>query len=270
MKRTGGALHVVLAVLAGAAGLTAKEDPWWQFRGPSGNGHSDSTTLPVQWKESDITWKTQIHDRGWSSPVVWGNQVWITTATKDGGKLFAICVDKDTGKIIHDIHVFDVTSAMLITSANTYATPTCAIEEGRVYVHYGTYGTACIDTRTGAILWKRRDLKCDHEKGAGPASSPTLVGDYLVFHVDGRDVQYVIALQKLTGETAWKTNRSIDYSAIPVHHRKAYGMPVLIPRGKKSQLVGVGGRGLFSYDPFSGLAVWRLRHRGWSVAPWPV
>ena len=120
--------------------------------------------------------------------MVWGNQVWITTATKDGGKLFAVCVDKDTGKIIHDIHVFDVTSAMLITSANTYATPTCAIEEGRVYVHYGTYGTACIDTRTGAILWKRQDLKCDHEKGAGPASSPTLVGDYLVFHVDGRDV----------------------------------------------------------------------------------
>ena len=270
MTRTAARLPILLAVLAGTAGLTAKEDAWWQFRGPAGNGHSDSKNLPVEWKESDITWKTQIHDRGWSSPVVWGNQIWITTATKDGGKLFAICVDKDTGKIIHDIHVFDVTSAMLITSANTYATPTCAIEEGRVYVHYGTYGTACIDTRNGAILWKRRDLKCDHEKGAGPASSPTLVGDYLVFHVDGRDVQYVIALRKLTGETAWKTDRSIDYSAIPVHHRKAYGMPVLIPRGKKTQLVGVGGRGLFSYDPVTGKELWKMRHRGWSIAPRPV
>ena len=270
IMRIVGSLSLLLNFLAGANGLRAEGLSWWQFRGPTGNGHATSTALPVTWDRSDIRWKTPIHDRGWSSPVIWGNQVWITTATRDGGKLFAVCVDKDTGKIIHDIHVFDVTSAMLITSANTYATPTCAIEEGRVYVHYGTYGTACIDTRSGDLLWKRRDLNCDHEKGAGPASSLTLVGENLVFHVDGRDVQYVIALHKQSGETAWKTNRSIDYDTIPVHHRKAYGMPVLIPRGKTTQLVGVGGRGLFSYDPATGKELWKMRHRGWSIAPRPV
>ena len=259
----------ILTLLATVACVAAAE-PWWQFGGPAGNGHAPVSTLPLSWDASDIVWKTPIHDRGWSSPVIWGEQVWVTTATRDGGKLFAVCIDKNTGKILYDIHVFDVTSAMAITSANTYATPTPTIEKGRVFVHYGTYGTACIDTRTGKVLWTRRDLKCDHERGAGPASSPTLVGSNVVFHVDGRDVQYVIALSKDTGQTAWKTTRSIDYSKVPVHHRKAYGMPVVIPRGDGSQLVGVGGRGLFSYDPETGRELWKMKHRGWSIAPRPA
>ncbi len=84
------------------------------------------------------------------------------------------------------------------------------IEAGRIYVHFGTYGTACLDTQTGRIVWTRRDLKCDHHEG--PGSSPMLFGNLLIVNVDGRDVQYVVALDKTTGKTAWKTNRSIDYS----------------------------------------------------------
>ena len=247
------------------------EKQWWQFRGPNGNGHTDSSGLPLEWDEKkNVIWKTPIHHRGWSSPVIWNNQVWMTTATKDGTKLFAVCVHKISGKILHDIHVFDVEIPMSITADNTYATPTSVIEEGRVYLHFGTYGTACLDTKTGKILWTRRDLKCDHEKGAGPASSPLLVGDLLVMHVDGRDVQYIVALNKEDGTTAWKTNRSLDYSKVPVHQRKAYGMPVLIPRGDKTQLVGVGGRGVFAYEPTTGKELWKARHRGWSIAPRPV
>ncbi len=247
------------------------EKQWWQFRGPNGNGHTDSSGLPLEWDEKkNVIWKTPIHHRGWSSPVIWNDQIWMTTATKDGTKLFAVCVHKISGKILHDIHVFDVEIPMSITADNTYATPTSVIEKGRVYLHFGTYGTACLDTKTGKILWTRRDLKCDHEKGAGPASSPLLVGDLLVMHVDGRDVQYIVALNKEDGTTAWKTNRSLDYSKVPVHQRKAYGMPVLIPRGDKTQLVGVGGRGVFSYDPATGKELWKARHRGWSIAPRPV
>ena len=140
----------------------------------------------------------------------------MTTATKNGKKLFAICVDKMTGKILHDLHIFDVSSPQAITIDNTYASPTPVIEEGRVYVHFGTYGTACINTSDGNIIWARRDLKCDHEKGAGPASSPFLFNDYLIFNVDGRDVQYVIALDKRSAKTVWKTNRSIDFSNVQV------------------------------------------------------
>ncbi|MEZ6147158.1 MAG: PQQ-binding-like beta-propeller repeat protein [Planctomycetaceae bacterium] len=248
----------------------AAEEPWWQFRGPKGDGQTTATDLPLEWDESrNVVWKTAIHDRGWSSPVIWGDQIWLTTATEDGHRLFAVCVNKDTGEIVHDLHLFDVDEPMRITEENTYATPTPVIEEGRVFVHFGTYGTACIDTTTGEILWTRRDLNCDHEAGAGPASSPTLIDGNVVVHVDGRDVQYIIALNRETGETVWKTPRSIDFADIPLHHRKAFCMPVVIPRGEDVQIISPGGRALYAYD-LSGRELWRMQHRGWSVAPRPV
>ena len=264
------ALVLILVTMTGHSMSLANEQ-WSQFRGPEGNGHVRSKSLPMEWSETkNISWKTAIHDRGWSSPVIWNNQIWMTTATKSGKKLFAICVDKMTGKILHDLHVFDVSSPQAITIDNTYASPTPVIEEGRVYVHFGTYGTACINTSDGNIIWARRDLKCDHEKGAGPASSPFLFNDYLIFNVDGRDVQYVIALDKRSGKTVWKTNRSIDFSNIQINQRKAYGTPLVIPRGKEVQMVSIGAKGVFSYDPRNGKELWKALHRGWSIAPRPV
>ena len=137
--------------MLGSAWASAHEN-WWQFRGPSGDGHTNSTGLPLKWSESkNVTWKIAIHDRGWSSPVIWGKQIWLTTATNKGHKLFAICVDKDTGKILHDLHLFDVAKPMRITNDNTYATPTPVIAEGRVVLHFGTYGTACLETALSLI-----------------------------------------------------------------------------------------------------------------------
>jgi len=266
-------VKVILFILVTAIGCTMSlaNEQWSQFRGPEGNGHTNTTSLPLEWSEhKNISWKTAIHDRGWSSPVIWNNQIWMTTATKNGKKMFALCVDKETGKILYDIHVFDVESPQAITIDNTYASPTPVIEEGRAYVHFGTYGTACIDTSSGDIIWTRRDLKCDHEKGAGPASSPFLFNDYLIFNVDGRDVQYVIALEKESGKTAWKTSRSIDFSSVQVNQRKAYGTPLIIPRGKEEQMVSIGAKGVFSYDPRNGKELWKALHRGWSIAPRPV
>ena len=246
-------------------------EQWSQFRGHYGNGIIKSTSAPINWSENtNIDWKTPIHDRGWSSPVIWNDQIWMTTATKDGNKMYAICVNKLSGKIEHDIHVFDVKSPQAITNENTYASPTPVVEEGRVYVHFGTYGTACISTKDGQILWKRRDLNCDHEIGAGPASSPFIYNNFLIFNVDGRDVQYVIALNKKTGETAWKTNRSVDFSGVQVNQRKAYGTPFIIPRGNSNQMVSIGAKGVYSYDPENGKELWKAEHRGWSIAPRPV
>src|SRR3981081_3643929 len=92
---------LLTAVAAGAA------DNWTQFRGPQGAGHSDATGLPVKWSEKEnVVWKTAIHDKGWSSPVIWGNQIWMTTAREDGKEMFAVCVDRDTGKITYDLKVF--------------------------------------------------------------------------------------------------------------------------------------------------------------------
>ncbi len=258
-------------ILLKLSGAICASDNWPEFRGPNGNGHAGSARLPLHWSETNnVVWKTDIPYRGWSSPVIHGEQVWLTTATADGHKLFAVCVNGQTGQIINDIHVFDVESPQRIAADNTYASPTPVIEEGRVYVHYGTYGTACLDTDTGDVLWTRRDLNCDHESGAGPNSSPMLVGNMLVVNVDGRDVQYVIAIDKTTGDTVWKTDRSFDYSTVPIHKRKAYSMPILIPREDGGQLVSIGGQAVYSYIPESGEEIWKVRNDGFSIAPRPV
>ena len=172
-------------LLAAAAGET-----WPEFRGPTGDGHAAGRGLPVTWSETEnVAWKTAIPERGWSSPVIWHQQIWLTTATPDGTAMFAVCVDRETGKIVHQIKVFDTPNPEHIAVVNSYASPTPAIEAGRVYAHFGTYGTACLDTATGQIVWTRRDLNCDHHEG--PGSSPILFENLLIVHVDGRDVQYV-------------------------------------------------------------------------------
>ena len=262
---------ILLSITLALCPVIEANEQWSQFRGHYGNGIIKSTSAPINWSDdTNIDWKTPIHDRGWSSPVIWNDQIWMTTATKEGNKMYAICVNKLSGKIEHDIHVFDVKSPQAITNENTYASPTPVVEEGRVYVHFGTYGTACISTKDGQILWKRRDLNCDHEIGAGPASSPFIYNNFLIFNVDGRDVQYVIALNKETGETAWKTNRSVDFSDVQVNQRKAYGTPFIIPRGNSNQMVSIGAKGVYSYDPENGKELWKAEHRGWSIAPRPV
>lgn len=266
-------IRVVLLFLItfSSSGLLLASDEWTQFRGPEGNGHAKAENLPLKWNEKEnIVWKTAIHDRGWSSPVIWRNQVWMTTSTNDGHHLYAVCLNRKTGEIIHDVKVFDVDQPQIIAKENTYASPTPVIEDKKVYVHYGTYGTACLDSTTGNILWTRRDLNCDHEANAGPNSSPFMIGNLLIVNVDGRDVQYVIALDKMNGKTVWKTDRSVDYSKVQIYKRKAYSMPLLVPRGKKKQLVSPGAQAIYSYDPDTGNELWKVRHRGWSLVPRPV
>ena len=242
---------------------------WPEFRGPASNGHAGAPGLPLTWSETEnVTWKTPIHDHGWSSPVVWQNQIWVTTGTEDGTQLFAVCVDSDTGHIVHDVKVFDVDKPEHVASVNSYASPTPAIEAGRLYVHYGTYGTACLDTGSGQVLWTRRDLNCDHHEG--PGSSPMLYENLLIVHVDGRDVQYVVALDRATGQTVWKTDRSIDYSQFSDNSRKAFCTPVVINAGPRMELISPAAKAILGYDPRTGEELWKIRHDGWSLVPRPV
>ena len=146
---------LLLVAFGGAAGAA---DQWTEFRGPSGTGHSESVGLPREWNETkNVAWKTRIHGRGWSSPVVLGSQVWLTTATPDGKELFVVAIGRDDGRVLFDTRVFDVADPADTRMYNSYASPTPVIEEGRVYVHFGSYGTAALDTRTGKAVWTRRD-----------------------------------------------------------------------------------------------------------------
>ncbi len=247
---------------------TLAGDNWPQFRGPD-NGHSDATGLPVTWSETEnVVWKTPIHGRAWSSPVVWGDQIWLTTATEDGHDQFVLCVDRESGKILHDFKIFHNDKLQITNALNSYASPTPAIEEGRVYVHFGAYGTACIDTKTAEVLWQRRDILCDHFRG--PGSSPIIYGDLLILSMDGIDVQFVIALDKKTGKTVWKTSRSEDLAKVVPDLRKAYSTPLPIEVDGRQQLVCTGAMYTNAYEPATGKEIWRVKHGGFSNASRPM
>jgi outer membrane protein assembly factor BamB len=257
----------VLAAAIVAASAVLQAD-WPQFRGPDGNGHASSRALPLTWGEDkNVAWKTPIHGRGWSSPVVLGNQVWVTTATPDGRQLSALAVDTRTGKILHDLKLFDVATPQFAHAFNSYASPTPIIEPGRVYVTFGSPGTAAIDTATGKVVWKRRDLECNHFRGAG--SSPIIFRNLLIMNFDGSDQQYVIALDKKTGKTVWKTARSIDFQDLGPDgkpqadgdFRKGYSTPQVTTVGGRPIMISLGSKAAYAYEPLTGKELWRVEER---------
>lgn len=237
---------------------------WPDFRGPTFDGHaSPAATPPLVWSESqNVRWKTALPGQGWSTPVLWDNQLWMTAATDDGRKLWALCVDRDTGKLEREVLVFRVETPETINALNSYASPSPVIDDERVYVHFGTYGTAALDRKTGQVLWVRDDLKLEHKEG--PGSSPVLDGNRLILTCDGMDVQYTIALDVKTGETIWKTNRSINLTEFAPEQRKAYATPLLVNLPSGRQLISCGAQAAYAYDPATGEELWRCRYKGFS------
>jgi outer membrane protein assembly factor BamB len=259
---------ITLLLVLFAGSLAQAADNWPQFRGPDGTGHSDARDLPLNWSEKQsVKWKTAIHDRGWSSPVVYGKQIWLTTASPDGRKLYALCLDRDTGKIIRDLKLFDVAQPQYAHPFNTYASPTPVIEKGRVYITFGSPGTACIDTTTFKVLWERRDFECNHFRGSG--SSPIIFRDLLIMHFDGSDQQFVAALDKRTGKTVWQTKRSIDFQDLDKNGkpaaegdlRKAFSTPHVAQINGRWELISLGAKAAYSYDPLTGKELWRVEER---------
>ncbi len=255
-------LLLLVAPLAGA-------ESWNQFRGPHGNGQADSKSLPVHWSETqNVSWKTAIRGKAWSSPVVWREHIWMTSATEDGKQLYAICVDANTGKITQDITVFQIAEPMFCYPYNSYASPTPVVEEGRLWVHYGSAGTACLDTASGRILWTRQDLPCDHWRG--PGSSPIIFRDLLILTFDGYDLQYVAALDKHSGKTVWKTDRTIDYGTDDGDYKKSYCTPAVFEHQGRWQLVSPGAVGTVAYNPLTGEELWKVHHGGYNAAARPL
>ena len=244
-------------------------EPWHQFRGPQGNGHSKVTSLPTVWSDTEhVRWKIENGGKAWSSPVVWGDQIWVTNAPEDGKKLFAQCLDARSGKLLHDILVFDIAEPQFCIPKNSYASCTPCLEEGRVYVHFGSPGTAAIDTQSGKVLWTRQDLPCNHHRGA--ASSPVLFENLLILTFDGFDLQYTVALDKNTGKTVWKRDRNIEYDSADGDTKKAYGTPSVFEVGGKVQLVSPSAGATIAYDPHSGKEIWRVRSGGMNASCRPI
>lgn len=277
-RRGNSGMRTILAALGlawcCAAHSSIAGENWPQFRGPTADGQCGDVSLPVTWNEEgdkrspNLRWKTPLPGRGWSSPVIWGEQIWLTTATPNGKELSALCVDRDSGKLLHNFKLFDVEKPEEIHALNSYASCTPVIEAGRVYLHFGSYGTACVDTATAKVLWSRRDLPCNHFRG--PGSSPMLHGDLVIIHYDGFDFQYVVALHKKTGDTVWKTDRSVDWGKTDGDFKKAYSTPLLINVNGRQELVSSGSKAVMAYDPQTGKELWKVRYEGFSSTARPL
>ncbi|REJ96319.1 MAG: pyrrolo-quinoline quinone [Planctomycetota bacterium] len=242
---------------------------WPQFRGPGGQGHAaPESKPPLTWSEvKGVAWKTDVAGLGHSSPVVQNGQVWVTTASRDGAALGAVAFALDSGRTLHSVTIFRPRDVLEIHHDNSYASPTPAIDDGRLYCHFGRYGTACLDASSGEVLWTCDELVIEH--GGGPGSSPVLYGDYIIVNCDGADAQYVVALDKQTGRIAWKSPRSAPYRKDPITHR-AFSTPLLIEHNGQPQLISPGADQLQSYDPQTGAELWQVRYIGFSTIPCPV
>lgn len=268
---------------------------WPQWRGPDGQGHTASTGLPLKWSETEnIAWRTELPGRGWSSPVIAGGKIWLTTAleTKASAEeeakrlkdntgdqpltllarveLRALCVDAASGKLLQDVLLLDKQDPQWVHKLNSYASPSPVLHEGRLYAHFGTLGTACLDTATGKVLWKNedKDLQVMHENG--PGSSPIVADGKVIFHMDGSDRQFIAALDTATGKLVWKTDRSGKMHDNP-QFKKSYSTPILLTAGGKQQIISPGSDWLYSYD-LSGAELWKLPYGelGFSITPRPV
>lgn len=244
-------------------------ESWPNLHGPASNSRSDAVGLPVEFSQTDnVVWKTAIHDMGWSSPVVDGNEVWLTTATEDGKQSFALCLDRATGRVVRDIKLWETADPEQARPYNSYASPTPVIDGAFVYVHFGSFGTACLARATGQVVWSRRDLPCRHYRG--PGSSPVVFNNLLILQFDGYDFQYVIALDKRTGNTVWKKDRDVDYGTDNGDTMKAFYTPAIFQAAGRQQLISPASKACLALDPATGDELWRIRYSGFSGAARPM
>lgn len=242
---------------------------WPQFRGPNGQGHSDAKGLPLTWSETEnVTWKTSIPGKGWSSPVIASNQIWMTTSSDDGNSLRAICVDQSTGQLLHNVEVLQPEEPGRHHEQNGFASPTPVVDGSHVFVHFGPRGTACLDV-DGNVVWKNTELDYNALQGAG--SSPILHGNRLILTCDGTDNQFLVALDKSTGKLIWKQPRAhLEEAATKRDIAKmAYSTPLVQSVDGIDQLVSTGADHVAAYEVTTGKELWWMPYDGFSLVGRP-
>lgn len=265
------AAAVFLAVsLSSWASPRVWAENWPRFRGPSGQGVSTETGLPVAWSTTEnVAWKTAIPGEGWSSPIIWGDRVFLTTAVDEGRSCHVICLDRKTGSIAWDREVFQQTPPSKRPD-NSHATPTPVTDGKDVYAVFSSGGVAAVDM-DGKLAWENHDVKffSQHGLGASPILHEGLVimpfdgssdgADYQIGFKKGWDGAVILALDKATGKVRWRAKRGLS--------RLAHVTPQIRREGDSFQLLSAAGDVVQAHDPASGELVWTVHSQGEGVTP---
>lgn len=263
------------AVVLGCTRLPAED--WPRFRGPTGEGISAEANPPTHWSETqNLVWKADVPGEGWSSPIVWGERVFVTTATEQGHSCRVISLDRASGKVLWNVEVFQQTPTRK-EGKNSYATPTPVTDGQNVYAVFGEGGMAAV-TFAGKVLWTNVEYPFYSRHGLG--ASPILYRDSLILphdasqRVDGQapgadeklgwlkpwDQGFVIALDKQTGKTKWKAARGVPT-------RIGHVTPLVITVDGEEQLISPAGDYVEAFEPNSGKPLWWIYNKGETAVP---
>ena len=252
-------MQAIVAGLCLSVSATAEAENWPQFRGPTAQGHSAETGLPLKWSATEnIAWKAPIPGESWSSPVVWADRVFLTTATADGASCRVLALDRKSGRILWDKEVFQQVPRRK-ERRNSYATPTPATDGERVYACFGDGSFAALNF-AGDVVWINRDYKFYGQHGLG--TSPILHDGLLIMARDGSsegednklgwqtpwDQSYVLALDAKTGKERWKGKRGLS--------RISHGVPCIWQHDGKTQVVTEAGDVVQGFDLKTGERIW--------------
>jgi len=249
----------------------ATADDWQVFRGPAGDGSSTLKNLPIEWaSDKNVTWKTDLPGEGWSSPVVYDGVVYLTAAIPQSQTdetspydLTVFGISLDNGEVIWKETVFvQPANAPRRHQKNSHASPTPIVQDGKLYVHFGHQGTACL-TLKGAVIWKT--VSIEYKPVHGNGGTPVIVGDTIVFSVDGAATAKVIALDLSNGEVRWTFDRE---SSAP--RKFSFSTPALIEVDGARQIVSPGSDVVHGLDAETGEMIWKVKYDGYSVIPKPV
>jgi len=267
-------ISVCCGMLVSLCVADLKAEDWPQFRGPTRQGISTEIGLPVKWNAEsgeNVAWQQSIPGKGWSSPVVVNGRIYLTTAValddsnNPDYSLRGLCLDAKTGSVIWNVEVFRrlAANSERIHPKNSHASPTPIVDDGQLFVHFGTHGTACLNL-DGSSVWKNTELVYEPQHGSG--GSPALVDDALVISCDGRDTQFVVCLERGDGSIRWKVPRK----TFDADKKFAFNTPLAIDVGDRKQVISTGAHSVSGFDLQTGEAVWTVRHDGYSVVPRPV
>jgi outer membrane protein assembly factor BamB len=241
------AVSCFVILLTGIATLHAAEGNWPRWRGPRGDGHTDETGLPTRWDAASVVWKTPLKGHGQSSPTIWGERIFLSSALDNGRQRLVFCVDARDGRVSWE-HVAWTGEPEKTHVMNGWASATCATDGEVVVAFFGRGGLHAYSV-DGQPLWSR-DLG-PFEGPWGTAASPVIVGDLVIQNGDSERDAFLEAFDRKTGKSVWRRPR-------PDH--RGWSTPILVQHRGRDQLVLNGHTGVTAYDPLTGAELWFTRN----------